>query len=104
MFGYRSPAHALLVDGTLDGVALLVDLDVERGWSPTVAAPTQPVGLMTGGLGDGGLDPASPQVEADHPVGIDLVNQHPAGSGSGSTAARRGIRMRAITASKASES
>src|SRR3954454_22104903 len=80
--GYR-PVGFELVDGAFDDVALLVGLAVEPGWPPARAAPAEPVVLLVGGFGDGGLDPAFAQVGADPAAGVGLVAQHPAGSGSG---------------------
>ena len=46
-------------------------------------ASPQPVVLLVGRFGDGGLDPTFPQVGADRAAGVGLVAQHPAGSGPG---------------------
>src|SRR3954454_15660589 len=78
--GYRSVGFEL-VDGAFDDVALLVDLAVEPGWPPACAASSQPVVLLVGGFGDGGLDLTFPQVAADRAAGVGLIAQHPAGSG-----------------------
>src|SRR3954469_4936268 len=49
----------------LGGVALLVDLGIERGRPPADRALRQAGLLLVALLRDGGLDPASPQVGAD---------------------------------------
>src|SRR5215207_6777344 len=88
--GGHRPVGLELVDGAFDDVALLVDLGVEPGWPTTRTAPPEPVLLLVRGFGDGGLDPALPQVGADPAAGVGLVAQHPAGSGpwpAGSSAA-----------------
>src|SRR5215203_2218284 len=88
--GGHRPVGLELVDGAFDDVALLVDLGVEAGWPPTRTAPPEPVLLLVGRFGDGGLDPALPQVGADPAAGVGLIAQHPAGSGpwpAGSSAA-----------------
>ena len=60
-----------LVDGALDGVALLVALGVELRWPATLTAMAASVVLVAAGLGDGGgLDPVSPQVGADRTAGV----------------------------------
>src|SRR3954467_14472155 len=85
--GGHRPVGLELVDGAFDDVALLVGFGVEPGWPPARAAPPQPVLLLVGGFGNGGLDPALPQVGADPAAGVGLVAQHPAGSGPGPTPA-----------------
>src|SRR4051794_25793299 len=79
--GGHRPVGFELVDGAFDDVALLVDLGVEPGWPPACAAPAEPVVLLVGGFGDGGLDLTFAQVGADPAAGVGLVPQHPAGSG-----------------------
>src|SRR4051794_39499372 len=78
--GGHRPVGFELVDGAFDDVALLVDLGVEPGWPPTLAAAAEPILLLVRGFGNGGLDPALPQVGADPAAGVGLIAQHPAGS------------------------
>src|SRR5215213_2735224 len=88
--GGHRPVGFELVDGAFDDVALLVGFAVEHRWPPALAAAAEPVLLLVGGFGDGGLDPASAQVGADPAAGVGLIAQHPAGSGpwpAGSSAA-----------------
>src|SRR3954453_1655987 len=78
--GGHRPVGLELVDGAFDDVALLVDLGVEPGWPPALPAPAEPVVLLVGGFGDGGLNSTFAQVGADRAAGVGLVAQHPAGS------------------------
>ena len=64
-----------LVDRAFDNVALLVGFGVEPGWPPAGAASPQPVLLLVGGFGDGGLDPAFAQVGADRAAGVGLMGR-----------------------------
>ncbi len=73
------------VDAAFHGVALLVDLGVERGWPSAVGAFVLAVGGLVTGLCDGGLDPASTQVGPVGPRGVGLVRQHTVRAGPGST-------------------
>jgi hypothetical protein len=47
------------VDAALHGVALSVDVRVERRWPAAGGSLLAPVGVLVGLAGDGGLDPAS---------------------------------------------
>ena len=47
------------VDAAFHGVALLVDLGVEGGWTAAFGPEPAPVGVLVGLGRDGGLDPAS---------------------------------------------
>src|SRR3954452_21102656 len=67
-------------DAALHDVALLVALGLEPGWPPTLAAAAEPILLLVRGFGNGGLDPALPQVGGDAAAGVGLLAQHPAGS------------------------
>lgn len=72
-----------LVECAFGGVAGFVFLGVERGGTTTVRALGRADGLLVALLGDGGFDPASPQVGADLAVGVRLVGEQPIGSGPG---------------------
>jgi hypothetical protein len=74
---------AELAEGTLDGVALLVGGRVEGGWPAGRAAAAEPVTGLICGLGDGGLDAAPAQVEADRAAGVGLIAQNPRRPGPG---------------------
>src|SRR5205823_6654530 len=62
---HRDTAEVLeLVDRPFDGVALLVELAVERRWPATRRASGEAGLLLIALLGNRCLDPASPQVNA----------------------------------------
>jgi len=52
--GGHGAGAAELVDGAFDDVSLLVDLGIEVGWAPAVAASGSSVRGLVAGLGDGG--------------------------------------------------
>jgi hypothetical protein len=50
---------AVAFEPALHGVALSVDVQVERRWPAACGSLLAPVGVLVGLAGDGGLDPAS---------------------------------------------
>jgi hypothetical protein len=69
------------VDAALDGVALLVDLPVEGGWSAALGAQLAAVGVLVGLARDGRPDPAPAQVTAVGLAGVGPVGQDPVRTG-----------------------
>jgi len=72
-----------LAESTLDGVALFIGGRVEGGWAAAPAATPQAAADLVRGLGDGGFDAASSQVNADRGAGVRLVAQDPPRPGPG---------------------
>jgi len=75
--GGEGAVLAELAEGTLDGVALLINVGVEGGWAAARAPAAEPVAGLICGFGDGGLDAALAQVGSDRGAGVGLIAQHP---------------------------
>lgn len=88
-------------DASLDGIALLVCLDVEGGGPAYSAASPQAVADLVGGLRDDRTDAASTEVPMDRAGGVGAIRKDARRAGSWSAELLRGIRIPAMTASKA---
>jgi hypothetical protein len=78
------------VDAALDGVALLVDLRVERWWTAAVGSFVLAVADLVGFLRDGAPDTPPSQIAAVGSGSVGLVRQRSIRSGAGPAAADAG--------------
>lgn len=74
--GGEAPVVFELVDTAFDGVPVLVDGRVERGWPPALAAPAPAVCGLVGRGGDGGLDVMGAQPVAVRAGRVGAVGQY----------------------------
>src|SRR5919198_2459726 len=81
------------VDAAFHGVALLVDVGVERRWPAAFGLPVASVGVLVGLARDGGLDPASAQVPPNGLGRVGLVGDDRSGRVGGRPPPGRGTRM-----------
>ena len=71
------------VDAALDGVALLVDVLVERGWSSTAGTAVAPIGRLVVLNGDDAPDPAAATIGPVALGSVRLVVQDPVRANAG---------------------